>query len=152
MKFVRCLVWSLAKLSLAILIAVSTISFGVHSPAYAACANVSCGGNIDFTHIKDRHCTGSCTTDNKSILNAAHCASNDTLRNLCRSIQANGVETLQPNGRYQCVATLTANVNGTTNVGQDRNNSCNATTTGTVIYGTGTSFPGSYVVTMFPGS
>ncbi|WP_204106781.1 MULTISPECIES: hypothetical protein [Spirulina sp. CCY15215] len=111
---------------------------------YAAggCPSIDCT-NLAFRHIRDRHCNASCVNDNKSIFIPSYCGSEANMRKFCNAIKNSNtcVEKHQNNGRIKAVATL----NG--NIGTSRNNSCNLTRTGSVIYDTN----GNIVVTQFPG-
>jgi hypothetical protein len=118
------------------------VDFSPNLYAAAGCPTIDCT-NLAFRHIRDRHCNASCPTDNKSIFVANYCGSAANMRKFCNAIKnsSNCQQIAQRNGRIKAVATLSSNV------GTNRNNGCNSTNIGSVIYDPS----GNIVVTQFPG-
>jgi len=113
----------------------------VPPPCNAALCNIT--QNTWQYHIDPRHCQGTCVMDNKSVFVAGHCGSLANAVAFCQTLmgRADCLATQQPGTRVAYTATLAATV------GTNRNNVCNNTDRGTVIYDTGT----GQVVTQFPG-
>ena len=101
------------------------------SDLYASgnCSFLDCT-NLRVSHIRDRHCTGTCIPGDRSDFVSAYCGSEANMRKFCNAIKnsSNCHKEVGSLGRLLAIATLSSNV------GEDSRNSCNMTNTGTVVY------------------
>ena len=98
-----------------------------------------------WQHIYDRHC-GGCVAGDKGAFAAGYCASKDAAVGFCNEVigSPNCTMVVQADHNNNIAASATLDPD----VGQDKDDGCNLTKRGTVIFYSG----GQSVVTQFPGN
>ncbi|MBU2708549.1 hypothetical protein KCM76_21325 [Zooshikella marina] len=111
----------------------------------AACPNINCTNFSDatWTYIQNTYCNNPCVANTNSAFDSAHCASKQTMIDLCNALIADTScsETPLRGGRILGSATLT------NDLGNLASNNCSATKKGSMLYNSVV----NQVTTIFPG-